>query len=241
MTTTPNLLIDHIAAAQAQKEVTANTGFDALDKALCQLTTIALANADLTLTDVQLLQSFYLRFTGALTAPRTITVPARAKPFLVENATTGGFTLSVKTPSGTAIGVGMGGRKLFYDDGTTLQLLAEAGIGAPYDLGCTFPGQPTSGAIILRYPVPRAVRFQAGFPSSKGVAGTAPSAAVTFTIRKNGTQFGTLDFAAGATTATFTAAADTDFAVGDVLTVVAPSPADTALADIGFALAGLRL
>lgn len=241
MTTTPNLLIDHIAAAQAQKEVTANTGFDALDKALCQLTIIALTNADLALTDAQLLQSFYLRFTGALTASRTITVPARAKPFLVENATTGGFTLSVRTPSGTSISVGMGGRKLFYGDGTTLQLLAEAGIGAPYDLGGTFPGQPTSGAIILRYPVPRALRFQAGFPSSKGVAGTTPSAAVTFTIRKNGTQFGTMDFAAGATTATFTAAVDTDFALGDVLTVVAPSPADTALADIGFALAGLRL
>ena len=34
MTTTPNLLIDHIAASQAQKEVTANSAFDALDKAL---------------------------------------------------------------------------------------------------------------------------------------------------------------------------------------------------------------
>lgn len=241
MTTTPNLLIDHIAAAQAQKEVTANAGLDALDKALCQFTAIALADANLALTDTQLLQSFYLRFTGALTATRTITVPARAKPFLIENATTGGYALAVKTPSGTAISVGVGNRKLIYGDGTTLQVMAEAGLGAPYDLGGTFPGQPTSGAIILRYPVPRAVRLQAGFPSSKGVAGTAPSAAVTFTIRKNGTQFATMDFAAGTTTATFTAASDTDFAVGDVLTLVAPSPADTALADIGFALAGLRL
>jgi hypothetical protein len=43
MTTTPNLLIDHIAANQAQKEVTANAAFDALDKALCQQTSIALS------------------------------------------------------------------------------------------------------------------------------------------------------------------------------------------------------
>jgi hypothetical protein len=241
MTTTPNLLIDHIAAAQAQKEVTANAGFDALDKALCQLTVIALANADLTLADTQLLQSFYLRFTGALTSLRTITVPARAKPFLIENATTGGYALSIKTPSGTSTSVAAGGRKLFYGDGTTLQVLAEAGVGAPYDLGGTFPGQPTSGAVILRFPMPRPVRFQAGFPSSKGVAGTAAAVAVSFTIRKNGTQFATMDFAASATSATFACAADTDFAAGDVLTLVAPSPADTALADIGFALAGLRL
>ena len=31
MPTTPNLLIEHIAANQAQKEVTANAAFDALD------------------------------------------------------------------------------------------------------------------------------------------------------------------------------------------------------------------
>jgi hypothetical protein len=241
MTETPNLLIDHIAASQAQKEVTANAAFDALDKALCQLTTVALANANLTLTDTQLLESLYLRFTGTLTAARTITVPARAKPFIAENATTGGFALSFKTPSGTAISVGMGGRKLFYGDGSTLQVVAEAGLGAPYDVGGTFPGQPTSGAVILRYPLPRAVRFPATLSGSKGVAGTAPAAAVSFSIRKNSIQFGTMDFAVGANTATFTAALDTDFAAGDVLTVIAPSPADSALADVGFALAGLRL
>jgi hypothetical protein len=49
MTTTPNLLIEHIAANQAQKEVTANAAFDMLDKAACQLTSIALADADTTL------------------------------------------------------------------------------------------------------------------------------------------------------------------------------------------------
>jgi hypothetical protein len=64
MTTTPNLLIEHIAANQAQKEVTANAAFDALDKAACQLTSIALADADTTLTDAQFLGSFSLRFTG---------------------------------------------------------------------------------------------------------------------------------------------------------------------------------
>jgi hypothetical protein len=39
--------------------------------------------------------------------------------------------------------------------------------------------------------------------------------------------------AASATTATFTAASDTDFAAGDVLTIVAPTPNDTSLADLG--------
>ena len=56
-----------------------------------------------------------------------------------------------------------------------------------------------------------------------------------------GTQFATMSFAGGASTATFTAASDTDFAGGDVLTVVSPNPADSTLADIGFSLAGVRL
>jgi len=241
MTTTPNLLIDHIAAAQAQKEVTANTAFDALDKALCQFTNIALADAALTLTDAQMLGNMALKFTGALTAVRIITVPARAKLLFVENATTGGFSLTVKTPSGTASIVGSGERKLLYCNGADFSVVAEAGVAAPYDIGGSFVGKPSAGSIILRFPMPRAVRFVPGLSPSKGVAATAPTGAVSFLLRKNGAQFATMDFAAAATTATFTCASNTDFAVGDVLTLVAPSTPDDTLADIGFALAGLRI
>lgn len=243
MTTTPNLLIDHIAANQAQKEITANGALDALDKALCQLTSIAVADADLTLTDSQMLGTMSAKFTGTLTAARTITIPAKSKLLLVENATTGGFAIGVKTPSGTAINFNSGDRKLLYCDGTTFQIVAEATVGSsiPYDIGGTLAGIPTAGSIILRYPLPRAVRFPASLANSRGVAGTASGATATFSIRKNGTQFATMQFAAGVSTPTFTAATATDFAAGDVLTIIAPSPADSTLADIGFALAGIRL
>lgn len=243
MTTTPNLLIEHIAANQAQKEVTANAAFDALDKAACQLTGIALLDADATLTDAQWIGSFSLRFTGTLTAARTVTVPARAKLVLAENATTGGYLLNLKTPSGTSIVFSSGDRKLIYGNGTTLLVIAEFSSlgGLPYDIGGTIVGQPAGGAILLRYPSPRAIRFPSGMVGSRGVAGTAATASAVFSIRKNGTQFATMSFAGGASTATFTAASDTDFAGGDVLTVVSPNPADSTLADIGFSLAGVRL
>jgi hypothetical protein len=243
MTTTPNLLIDHIAANQAQKEVTANAAFDALDKALCQLTSIAILDVDTTLTDAQMLGALSIKFTGTLTAARTITIPAKAKLLMVENSTTGGFTLGVKTPSGTAISFAVGDRKLLYCDGSTFQIVAEVAVGAsiPYDIGGTLAGVPTGGSIVLRYPLPRAVRFPASLANSRGVAGTVSGATATFSIRKNGTQFATMQFAAGLTTPTFTAATATDFAAGDVLTIIAPNPADSTLADIGFALAGVRL
>ncbi|NCC03456.1 MAG: hypothetical protein EOM37_05335 [Proteobacteria bacterium] len=241
MTTTPNLLIDHIAAAQAQKEVTANTAFDSLDKALCQFTAIALADANLTLTDAQMIGNMTLKFTGTLTAVRTITVPVHSKLLFVVNATTGGYALSVKTPSGTSYSVGSGERKLLYCNGSDFLLVAESGVPMPYDIGGSFMGKPNAGSVILRFPMPRPVRFLAGLTPSKGTAATAPTGAVSFLLRKNGAQFATMDFAAAATTATFTCANNTDFAAGDVLTLVAPSTPDDTLADIGFALAGLRI
>jgi hypothetical protein len=149
----------------------------------------------------------------------------------------------VKTPSGAAISLAVGDRKLLYCDGTTFQIVAEVAVGVsiPYDIGGTLAGVPTGGSVVLRYPIPRAVRFPSGMANSRGIAGTVSGATATFSIRKNGTQFATMQFAAGSSTPTFTAATLTDFAAGDVLTIIAPSPADSTLADIGFALAGIRL
>src|SRR5579871_5873640 len=101
MTTTPNLLLTHIVASQSQKEVTANSAFDGLDEALCNPTVVAMSDADLTLTDAQMLGNMYLSFTGTLTAALTITVPVHAKLILIENDTTGGFALNVKVPGGS--------------------------------------------------------------------------------------------------------------------------------------------
>ena len=47
-------------------------------------------------------------------------------------------------------------------------------------------------------------------------------------------------FASAGTVATFIAASAVSFALGDVLTVVAPGTPDATLAHIGFALAGTR-
>ncbi|MGE0108238.1 MAG: hypothetical protein AB7S81_00520 [Bdellovibrionales bacterium] len=240
MTTTPNLEIAHIVSSQAQKEVTANTAFDALDKALCQLTEITLSDTDLTLSDAQMLGSMALKFTGVLTAARTITVPAYPKLLFVLNATSGGYALSVKTPSGTALSFGSGESKLLYCDGSNFTIAAEAGT-APYDIGGSLLGKPVEGAIILRFPLPRSVRFLANMPLSMGVAAVAATASVSFSICKNGAEFATLRFAASSTAATFNCPTTTDFATGDILTLIAPTTQDDTLSDIGFALAGLRI
>ena len=243
MTTTPNLLLNHIVASQAQKEVTANAAFDGLDQALCQPSVIAMTDANLALTDAQMLGNMYLSFTGTLTAARTITVPAHAKLILIENDTTGGFALNVQLPSGTPIAFNAGDLKLLYcDGGTNLKTVAApaAVVTNPYDIGCSVVGAPAANAVLLRYPVPRAITFPAGMTNSKAIANTAATASTTFTLKKNGTSFATFQFAAAGTAATFTAASSTAFAAGDILTITAPSAADTTLADLGIALAATR-
>ena len=64
------------------------------------------------------------------------------------------------------------------------------------------------------------------------------TAAAPFTIAKNGSAIGTMVFAAGATSASFTMGAATLFAAGDVLTIAAPAPADATLANLAWTLAG---
>jgi len=138
MTTTPNLLLAHIVASQSQKEVTANAALDGLDEALCNPTTIAMSDADMTLTDAQMLGNMFLSFTGTLTAARTITVPSHAKLILIENDTTGGFALNVKVPSGSPLTFNVGDLRLLYcDGGTNLKAVTTPAtvVVNPYDIG----------------------------------------------------------------------------------------------------------
>jgi hypothetical protein len=75
---------------------------------------------------------------------------------------------------------------------------------------------------------------------SFAVLGVAPSANAVFLLQKNGVTFATLTFLAGQTNGSFVAAVATSFTAGQILSIVAPSPQDLLLADLGFGFAGLR-
>lgn len=125
MAQTPNLLITEILANQNQKEVTANNAFLELEGALTDLVIIATANADVTLTTGeggQALDHMCFQFTGAMTGAHNVIVPVNKKLYVVCNATTGGFALTVKTPSGTGIAVPPNSAlyQILYCDGTNV-------------------------------------------------------------------------------------------------------------------------
>ena len=107
-----------------------------------------------------------------------------------------------------------------------------------YDIAGFADGVPGNAQIMLRLPMIRAVTFDVNMAGSAGAASIAATASTTFNIAKNGTNFGTMVFALGATTASFVAAVPPAFAAGDVLSVTGPATADATLANVGFILAG---
>ena len=121
MPTTPNLLIDHIVQSQAQKEVTANTAFDRLEKKMTEEFSLSVAGGagDQTLSDADA-RNAVLKLTGVLTGNRNLIVPTRDMFFVIHNTTTGAFTMTVKTAAGSGVVVEQGFKSWLYCDGTNV-------------------------------------------------------------------------------------------------------------------------
>lgn len=72
-----------------------------------------------TLTGTELNRVSY-KFTGALTGNRNIIVPATIQQYWVDNQTSGAYTLTIKTASGTGLSIAAGQRAIFYCDGVNV-------------------------------------------------------------------------------------------------------------------------
>ncbi len=259
MATTTDLNITLLETGQTQKE-----GLEVLGRAVAGLADLTLAG-DHALSAAEA-RCAVVRVTGQ-PAPAVLTVPARRQVRAVLNA--GAHAVTV-TAGGAGVAVGAGSTALLYCDGTDVVTIvggapslaldglsdvtlatpaaghvlafdgtAWANAAPPFDLALFIAGTPTAGETCLRHVFARAVSFPAGLAGSRASAGSASAGTVAFSLRKNGAAFGALTFAAGAA-GTFAAASPTTFAPGDVLTVLAPDPADAALADVALTLVGPR-
>ncbi len=127
MAGSPNLGIKHVATAQKQKEPTMNEAIDFLDGSVNTQTSFATADADVTLTLAQMQSTGHFRFTGALTADRTIEVPGMSKRMVVWNDTTGGFNLTVThgtSPGSTGVNLAPDERALVHADAASVWKVA---------------------------------------------------------------------------------------------------------------------
>lgn len=97
---------------------------DLVDAAVAGYLSVALSDANTTLTASNgasdQARNMLLKFTGALTDDREIIVPTSTKLYFIENATTGGFTLTVKTSAGTGVDILPGYKAIVACDGTNV-------------------------------------------------------------------------------------------------------------------------
>jgi hypothetical protein len=146
MSATPNLAIEHILQSQAQKEVTANEAFDALDQAIAGLLEVDVsAGGTVTVDPAAALACKMLRLTGMLAADAEVVVPDNRKPYFVHNATAGGFAVTVRTATGPGVTVGASpdNTAVVYCDGADVLAISAGtaggagGAGALIELGDT--------------------------------------------------------------------------------------------------------
>src|SRR5271165_226650 len=100
-------------------------------------------------------------------------------------------------------------------------------------------GRPTANLVLQSFIFTAPMPVPAGLSGSRGTAATVATATSTFNIQKNGTNVGTMVFAASVAAAEFTMNSATVFNTGDVLSLVAPAAPDATLANLAWTITGI--
>lgn len=126
----------------------------------------------------------------------------------------------------------------------TAALIAELVASAapqPYVVRFGFTTTPTATEILLIAVIEEAVTFADGLGvGSVGYIGVNPAAETTFTVRKNGTNSGSIVVDTAGVIDFNTVGGPLSFAPGDVLSVEGPATPDTTIANCAFALIAER-
>lgn len=136
-----------------------NTVFEMIEDSIAGLATIATTGGNTTLTTnnsaTDEARMALLKITGTLVSNATIIIPAATKEYIVWNATSGAYTVTVKTSGGTGAAISQGAKTPIFCDGTDTYRVADwavsatdkllgrstAGAGAVEEIACTAAGR----------------------------------------------------------------------------------------------------
>ena len=86
---------------------------------------------------------------GLLTGNRSVIVPATVQQYWINNTTTGAFSLTVKTASGTGVVVPQGGAAILYCDGTNVVSAQTLNVALPVPVASGGTGATTAGGALI--------------------------------------------------------------------------------------------
>lgn len=86
---------------------------------------------------------------GLLTGNRSVIVPATVQQYWINNTTTGAFSLTVKTASGTGVVVPQGGAAILYCDGTNVVSAQTLNVALPVPIASGGTGATTAGGALI--------------------------------------------------------------------------------------------
>lgn len=129
-----------------------------------------------------------------------------------------------------------------YNERTTKWVLKET-VSYPYDVGMSIAGKPEANKTVAMVVLVRPTILPKDFVGSKAVCDVPATGAAVFPIKLNGTQIGSINFAAGATVGTFTFSPTASLLLGsgDKLTISSPVTADATLSYVAATLMGSQL
>lgn len=150
-----------VSEFDANKATTVNGGLQILDDAIAGILAISTTGGTTTLTgtpEAPQAQKMLLSVTGVLASNATIEIPVavgtgRNRIYVVKNATSGAFTLTVKKVGGTGVTVGQGNTAFLLYNGTDIQYAAPQITSATGDIaetGTAFPSAPATNSRFFR-------------------------------------------------------------------------------------------
>lgn len=234
-----NLSLTQLATNQASPEVPLNTAQGQVDAAITEMLDLDVTSGDFALTNAQYRGNVFFRAINATGGVRNVTIPVVKRGLMIFASDPGNTKLVNLVRGATTIAMQPGGVYVVRTDGSADGLWAYA-INEDVDLHVFLPGVMTNGQLCLRRKVTRPFTLPITLVGSFASATANATASTTITLKKNGASIGTIVFALGASTATFTFVASVSFAVGDVLTIEGPVTADATLANVTLDLYGTR-
>ena len=178
---------------------------------------VVFADADVTLTALasntnQTYRYLYLNCTGTNSAARNLIVPTINKTYVVENNTTGSYSITVKTAAGTGVTVPNGYKVSLYVDGTNVTQAATyipaVGVGSitlgsplPVASGGTGVTTSTGSGNVVLSTSPTLVTPALGTPTSGTLTNCTglPTSGLSGSINLTSQVTGTLPVANGGT------------------------------------------